>query len=330
MKHLLGIEHISRKDLYWLLNNAREMVEVSTREIKKVPALRGKTIINMFFESSTRTRSSFEIAGKRLSADVVNFSSSSSSVSKGETLLDTARNLEAMNPDLLVVRHAASGAPAFLARSLANTRVVNAGDGMHEHPTQALLDCLTLTQHFENRKDGIEKLKIAIVGDVLHSRVARSNVWAHLLLGNEVRLVGPPTFVPSELELEGAFGSKNSIERTGVLKVCHNRELGIKDADVVMCLRIQLERQEQHFVPSLEEYCHEYGISESVLARHAPRAVVLHPGPVNRGIEVSSDVVDGPRSLVSRQVTNGVAVRMAVLFSLITGEEGVKPAPGRV
>lgn len=314
MKHLLAIEDLSRDDLYKLLNNAQEMVEISGRDIKKVPALRGKTVINLFFESSTRTRSSFEIAGKRLSADVVNISASSSSVSKGETLLDTARTLAAMAPDVLVVRHAASGAPAFLAAHLPNTSVVNAGDGLHEHPTQALLDCLTLQQHFAER--GIEKLRLAIVGDVLHSRVARSNIWAHLLLGNQVHLVGPPTFLPDGIEQAFHGGSA----RAGSLQVHHCLERGIAGADVVMCLRLQLERQEQHFVPSLEEYSREYGISEERLAKHAPQAVVLHPGPVNRGIEVASEVVDGPRSLVSRQVNNGVAVRMAVLFVLSTGK----------
>jgi len=318
VKHLLGIEGLSRDEFYLLLDNSREMVEISRRDIKKVPALRGKTVINMFFEASTRTRSSFEIAGKRLSADVVNVSATGSSVTKGETLLDTARTLSAMAPDVLVVRHSASGAPAFLARYLPDTAVVNAGDGLHEHPTQALLDCLTLSEHFSARSQGIEGLRLAIVGDVLHSRVARSNIWAHLLLGNEVRLVGPPTFLPPELK--EAFGADSSQCR-GRLEVYYDLKSGIAGADVVMCLRLQLERQSQHFVPSLEEYSREYGVSEKLLARYAPNCVVLHPGPVNRGIEVSSEVLDGPRSLVSKQVSNGVAVRMAVLFLLATGKD---------
>jgi aspartate carbamoyltransferase catalytic subunit len=318
VKHLLGIEGLSAEQFWMLLNNAKEMVEISQRDIKKVPALRGKTVVNMFFESSTRTRSSFEIAGKRLSADVVNFTSSSSSVGKGETLLDTALNLQAMTPDALVVRHSSSGAASFLAQRLKRTCVVNAGDGTHEHPTQALLDCLTILQRRSEEGQGLEGLKVAIVGDVIHSRVARSNVWAHLLLGNEVRLVGPSTFLPLEFEKEGTFKTKG-ISYPGRLKIYHDLRAGLEGADVVMCLRLQLERQEQQFVPSLEEYSREYGVSERLLAEYAPKSVVLHPGPVNRGIEVSSEVVDGPRSLVTRQVNNGVAVRMGVLFTLITG-----------
>ena len=323
MKHLLGLEGTSREEIYRYLENSREMVKVSDRDLKKVPALRGKTVVNLFFESSTRTRTSFEIAGKRLSADVVNFSSSASSMSKGETLLDTALNIEAMSPDVVVIRHASSGAPHFLARHLTKTSVVNAGDGMHEHPTQALLDLLTIAQAYEERKrpDGIEKLKIAIVGDVLHSRVARSNIWAHLCLGNEIRLVGPATLVPDELSLEAAFPRAQWGGLGGSICVEHDLRRGLEGADVVMCLRMQLERQEQHFVPTLEEYSHEYCVSEKLLAAVAPAAVVMHPGPVNRGIEVSSDVVDGPRSLVTRQVANGVAVRMGVLFSMVAGKQ---------
>ncbi len=319
MKHLLGLEGSTKEEIYLYLNNSREMVEISERELKKVPALRGKTIVNLFFENSTRTRTSFEIAGKRLSADVINFSPGSSSLTKGETLLDTARNIEAMSPDVLVVRHSCSGAPHFLAKNLKNVSVVNAGDGMHEHPTQALLDCLTLLQRFEKRSDGIEKLRIAIVGDVMHSRVARSNIWAHLQLGNEIHLVGPKTLVPDELALESAF-PRSSGGGCGSIRVFNDLCKGIEGADVVMCLRMQLERQKAHFVPSLEEYCHEFGVNERVLKKHAPDAVVMHPGPVNRGIEVSSEVIDGPRSLVSKQVSNGVAVRMGVLFSVLAGK----------
>lgn len=312
-KHLLGIQQLSREELYVLLNNAKNFVEVSARDIKKVPTLRGKTIVNMFLESSTRTRTSFEIAGKRLSADVVNISASGSSITKGESLLDTARSLQAMAPDVLVVRHKHSGSPHFLARALKSTAIVNAGDGMNEHPTQALLDLLSLLQHFEGRKHGIEKLRVAIVGDVRHSRVARSNIWAHKLLGNEVHLIGPPTLVPREFGAQGCFGPDAKI------KIFHRVEEGLEGADVVICLRMQLERMHDHFVPTLEEYSNEFFISERLLAKYASTAVVMHPGPINRGVEVETALIDGPRSLVERQVTNGVAVRMAVLFYLSTG-----------
>ena len=317
-RHLLGIEGLGKTELYAYLHNAANFIEVSTREIKKVPALRGKTVVNLFLEPSTRTRTSFEIAGKRLSADVINISGASSSVVKGESLLDTALNLQAMAPDILVVRHRESGAAHFLARHLANTAVVNAGDGMHEHPTQALLDCLSLQQHFAGRAGGIEGLRVAIVGDVRHSRVARSNLWAHRLLGNEVRLVGPPTLVPDEFEDAAAFG--------GRVKIFHELNQGLEGADVVMVLRMQLERMQEQFVPSLDEYSREYCVSERVLSRWAPDCVVLHPGPMNRGTEIATDVADGPRSLVLRQVNNGVAVRMAVLFALSVGTEA--PAAG--
>jgi aspartate carbamoyltransferase catalytic subunit len=310
-RHLLGIEQLTRDELYGFLNNAKSFVEVSERDIKKVPALRGKTVINLFLEPSTRTRTSFEIAGKRLSGDVINISGSTSSTVKGETLLDTARTLQAMAPDVLVIRHKESGAPDLLARTLTDTAVVNAGDGTHEHPTQALLDCLTLMQHFKERADGIEKLRVAIVGDVRHSRVARSNIWAHKLLGNEIQLVGPPTLLPPELASPGCFGAK--------LKIFHDLRAGIEGVDVVMCLRLQLERQDQNFVPTLQEYTNEYIVTEDLLSKYAPRAVVMHPGPINRGVEVQSALIDGPRSLVARQVTNGVAVRMAVLFNLVAG-----------
>jgi aspartate carbamoyltransferase catalytic subunit len=342
MRHLIGIEHLSAAQLLQLLESAESMVEISSRELKKVPALRGKTIVNFFFEASTRTRTSFEIAAKRLSADVINLSVATSSVSKGETLFDTARTLEAMAPDVIVVRHASGGVPDFLARVLSRVSIVNAGDGMREHPTQALLDCLTLKQHFaatrklsgtsaETSLLALSGLKVAIVGDVLHSRVARSNVWAHLLLGNEVRLVGPATLLPKEFQ--GAFipstdnklpldGAGKSIPR-GTLRIVHSLEEGLAGADVVMCLRVQTERLQQFFLPTLEEYSRTFGVSEKVLAKVAPRAVVLHPGPANRGIEVSSEVIDGPRSLVRNQVSNGIAVRMAVLFHVCTGSEEV-------
>jgi len=315
MRHLLGIEQLNREELANYLNNAKSFVEVGTRDLKKVPALRGKTVINMFMEPSTRTRASFEIAGKRLSADVINIGGSDSSTSKGETLLDTARTLQAMTPDVLVVRHKQSGAAHFLARHLKRTSVINAGDGMHEHPTQALLDCVTLQQHFRDRNDGISKLRIAIVGDVRHSRVARSNVYAHALLGNEVHLVGPPTLVPPELSSIKCFGAKQFANK---VKVFSDFAKGIEGADVVMALRMQLERQEDHFVPSLQEYTDAYCITEKRLSTYAPNAVVLHPGPMNRGLEISSEVADGKRSLIENQVNNGVAVRMAVLFALVT------------
>lgn len=313
-RHLLGIEGLTQDYIIRFLDAAQSFVEVSERDIKKVPSLRGKTIVNMFFEPSTRTMSSFDIAGKRLSADTINLSTSSSSVKKGETLLDTARTIESMQPDVLVMRHAESGAPHYVAKNLARTAVVNAGDGTHEHPTQALLDLLTLRQHFRkiSRKDELQNLKLSIVGDVLHSRVARSNVWAHLALGNSVRLVGPRTLLP--MTFLGAFGSHPN------LSICHTLEEGVEGADVVLSLRMQLERQDQFFVPSLQEYCNEYCITEKLLSRLAPNSVVLHPGPMNRGTEISSQVADGPRSLIREQVKNGVAVRMATLFLLTVGE----------
>jgi aspartate carbamoyltransferase catalytic subunit len=305
--HLLGINGLSKANIYRYLDAAHSFVEVSERDIKKVPTLRGKTVIHVFFEPSTRTLASFDIAGKRLSADTINISAGSSSVKKGETLLDTVRTLESMNPDVLVIRHSESGAAHFAAQHLTRSAVVNAGDGAHEHPTQALLDLLTLRQHFAIQGRGIEGLRIGFVGDVRHSRVARSNVWAHCALGNEVRLIGPPTLVPGEFAR--VFGSD-------LVTVEHDLERGLRDLDVVVCLRMQLERQDQNFVPNLDEYSKEYCVSERILKRYAPESVVLHPGPMNRGTEISGEVADGPRSLIRRQVNNGVAVRMAVLYLL--------------
>ena len=305
--HLLGIEGLSKSEINRYLDTAHSFVEVSERDIKKVPTLRGKTVVNIFFEPSTRTLASFDIAGKRLSADTINVSASSSSVKKGETLLDTVRTLESMNPDILVMRHSESGAPHFAARYLSRASVVNAGDGAHEHPTQALLDLLTLRQHFAEKGRGIEGLKVGFVGDVRHSRVARSNVWAHIALGNEVRLIGPSTLVPPDFV--ASFGSKS-------VRVVHNLSEGLDGLDVVVALRMQLERQDEHFIPNLDEYSKEYCVSEPILARCCPGSVVLHPGPMNRGTEISGDVADGPRSLIRRQVNNGVAVRMAVLSLL--------------
>lgn len=316
-KNLLAIEGLKKEELLHYLNNAVSFVEVSKRELKKVPALRGKTIINLFMEPSTRTRASFEIAGKRLSADTINLGSSESSEKKGESLRDTARTLEAMAPDAIVIRHKESGAANFLAKHLPSTSIINAGDGMHEHPTQALLDCLSIKQHFEALGKGLEGLKIAIVGDIRHSRVARSNIWAHKLLGNEIRLIAPPTLLPPYCTDDKCF--------SGSVKIHHDLKEGLEGVDVVMVLRMQLERQSEHYVPSLEEYSNNYCISEKVLARCAPNSVVMHPGPINRGVEISTDVADGNRSLITNQVTNGVAVRMAVLFNLCSGQKEIMP-----
>lgn len=318
MKHLLDIESLDKEDFFTLLENGLHFLEVMDRELKKVPTLRGKTIINLFLEPSTRTRTSFEIAAKRLSADAVNIASSGSSVSKGETLLDTALNLQAMAPDVLVLRHKESLSPHFLSRHLKKVHIVNAGDGLHEHPTQALLDCLTLMDHKKKGVEGIRGLRIAIVGDIRHSRVARSNVWAHRLLGNEVRLVGPRSLMPYESESERCFGPE--------VKCFESLEEGLEGADVVMVLRMQLERQGQFFVPSLTEYSREYCVSEPILQRQAPKCVVLHPGPMNRGLEISTVVADGPRSLISSQVRHGVAIRMAVLFSVCSGFDRMEAA----
>jgi aspartate carbamoyltransferase catalytic subunit len=305
--HLLGIEGLSKSEIYRYLETAESFIEVSERDIKKVPTLRGKTIVNIFFEPSTRTLSSFDIAGKRLSADTINISSGSSSVKKGETLFDTVRTLEAMNPDIIVMRHSESGAAHFVARCLSNVAVVNAGDGAHEHPTQALLDLLTLKKHFAAQGRAIEGLTVAYVGDVRHSRVVRSNIWAHKALGNKVRLIGPTTLVPADFAT--AFGAEG-------VEVFHDLASGLRGADVVVCLRMQLERQDDNFIPNLDEYSREYCISERVLKAYAPHCVVLHPGPMNRGTEISGEVADGPRSLIRNQVNSGVAVRMAVLYLL--------------
>jgi aspartate carbamoyltransferase catalytic subunit len=305
-RNLLGIRGLSAEEISHVLDAAETFREINAREIKKVPTLRGRTVINLFFEPSTRTRTSFEIAGKRLSADVINISSSSSSVTKGETLLDTARNLEAMSPDLIVIRHPSAGAPHQLAR-VCRAAVVNAGDGAHEHPTQALLDALTIRQ----RKGAIEGLRVAIVGDILHSRVARSN--AHLLttLGASVSVAGPGTLAPPEFA---------SLVGQGELRVERRVEDALEGADVVMVLRIQRERQDKAFLPSLREYAVHYGLNMKRLALAKPDAVVMHPGPMNRGIEIASDVADGARSLILDQVANGLAVRMAVLYLLGGGQ----------
>lgn len=303
-KDLLGIRELSAAEITHILDTAESFRDISLREIKKVPALRGRTVINLFFEPSTRTRTSFEIAAKRLSADTINVSASTSSVSKGETLLDTARNLEAMSPDCIVVRHSSAGAPHQLAR-VCKAAIVNAGDGSHEHPTQALLDALTIRE----RKGRISGLRVAIIGDILHSRVARSNIHLLTKLGATVCVAGPGTLVPPD------FGE---LVEEGLL-VENHIEQAIEGADVVMILRIQRERQDAAFFPSMREYAVHFGLNLERLEKAAADAIVMHPGPMNRGIELASDIADGARSLILDQVSNGLAVRMAVLYLLAGG-----------
>ncbi len=302
-KDLLGIQEMSVSEIELILDTAESFKEVSTREIKKVPTLRGKTVINLFFEASTRTRTSFEIAAKRLSADAINISASSSSVVKGETLIDTAKNLEAMNPDCIVIRHSASGAPHLLA-NLVKVPVINAGDGAHEHPTQALLDLYTIRE----KKGHFPGLKLAIVGDVLHSRVARSNIYGFTKMGAEVHLAGPETMKPADVESLGAQWHTDL------------REM-IPQMDVIMMLRIQLERQGGGFFPTLREYSRFFGLNLEALKNAKPGVLIMHPGPMNRGVEISPEVADGPFSVILDQVTNGVAVRMALLYLLVGGVE---------
>ena len=303
-KDLLGIRELSAAEVTHILDTAESFRDISRREIKKVPTLRGRTVINLFFEPSTRTRTSFEIAAKRLSADAINISASASSVTKGETLLDTARNLEAMSPDCIVVRHSSAGAPHQLAR-VCRAGIVNAGDGAHEHPTQALLDALTIRE----RKGRVAGLKVAIIGDILHSRVARSNIHLLTKLGATVSVAGPGTLVRS------GFGQ---LVEDGVV-VEPSIESAIDGADVVMILRIQRERQDAAFCPSMREYAVHYGLNLKRLEGAAADAIVMHPGPMNRGIEIASEVADGTRSLILDQVSNGLAVRMAVLYLLAGG-----------
>ena len=295
-KHILGLEELTAEEITLVLDTAESMREVSDRDVKKVPALRGVTVCNLFFEPSTRTRSSFEIAEKRLSADVLNFTTIHSSVVKGETLLDTARNLEAMGASMIVIRHPMSGAPWLLAREL-NSSIINAGDGWHEHPSQGLLDLFTIRR----LKGRIEGLKVAIVGDILHSRVARSDIWGFSKLGAEVRVVGPPTLIPKYIEDINAKGY-------------YNLEDAIRDADVVIMLRIQRERQDSEFFPSLREYSRFYGLTREKLKVAAPDVTIMHPGPINRGVELSSDVADGADAVILEQVSNGIAVRMAMFY----------------
>lgn len=300
-KDLLGLEGLSREQIIGILDTAEPFKEISERRIKKVPVLRGKTIVNAFFENSTRTRISFEFAEKRLSADTVNFAAGGSSVAKGETLVDTARNLEAMRIDMVVIRHSSSGAARFLGERIASN-VVNAGDGKHEHPTQALLDMLTIRDHLGR----LEGVKVCIVGDILHSRVARSNIVGLRTVGAEVAVCGPATLLPAEIEELG-------------VTVFRRVEEAIEWADVLNILRLQLERMQGGFIPSLREYNRVFGVTEARLARAPKEILILHPGPMNRGVEIDSAVADGPHSVILEQVTNGVAVRMAVLYLLAGG-----------
>jgi aspartate carbamoyltransferase catalytic subunit len=311
--HLLSMEDLTLPTLLSLLDNSESFVEVLSRDIKKVPSLRGKSVINVFLEPSTRTRTSFELAGKRLSADTINISASGSSLEKGESLLDTMETIAAMRPDIVVLRHKASGAHQFLASRLSGTSIVNAGDGAHEHPTQALLDLLTLKRHLprNDSRSSLMGLRVSIVGDILHSRVVRSALIAHRMLCNEVRLVGPPPLVPRMFVCPKLFGHNVS--------VVHRLDEGIKEADVIMCLRIQHERQNGRYLSTLDDYARHFCVTERVLQEHAPHCVVLHPGPANRGIEISAEVADGHRALIRNQVENGVAVRMAVLLWLASG-----------
>jgi aspartate carbamoyltransferase catalytic subunit len=302
-KDLLGIADLSPEEILLVLQTAEAMKEIGSRPIKKVPALRGKTVVNLFFEPSTRTRTSFEIAEKRLSADTLNIAIASSSVVKGETLADTALNLEAMQPDMIVLRHSSSGACHLLSR-ICRSAIVNAGDGTHEHPTQALLDAFTIRE----RKKRIAGLKVAIVGDLLHSRVLRSNIHLLTKLHADVWVCGPPTLIPSEI---ARFG----VRATSVV------EEAVEDADVIMLLRIQLERMQGAFFPSLREYFNVFGMTEERVRRAKPDAIIMHPGPMNRGVEIASEVADGPYSVILDQVANGVAVRMAVLYLLAGGAE---------
>ncbi len=299
-KDLLSLRELSAEEIRLLLQTAESFREISLRPIKKVPALRGKTVVNLFFEPSTRTRTSFELAAKRLSADIVNISSQGSSLSKGETVLDTVRNLEALKVDILVIRHAAAGVPHLIAKH-ATSSVINAGDGAHEHPTQGLLDLFTI----QEKKGHVDGLHVAIIGDIAHSRVARSNIWGLTKLGARVTVCGPPTLMPPQIEQLG-------------VRVTYDLESALREADVAMLLRIQHERQETRLVPSLREYRLRYGIDRERLKHAKPGLLIMHPGPVNRGVELDSSVADGPFSVILDQVTNGLAVRMAALY-LVSG-----------
>ena len=302
-KHLLDIESLATEEITTVLDTARAFKAVGERAIKKVPALRGKTVVNLFIEPSTRTRISFELAALRLTADVINFTAEASSLKKGETLKDTARNLEALNADIIIIRHSATGAAHFLSRFL-NASVINAGDGAHEHPTQALLDTFTIRE----KKGRIEGLNVTILGDILYSRVARSNIWALTKLGAKVTLCGPATLVPRVFEQMGC-------------RVTYNVDEAVADADIINLLRIQHERQRKTMFPSINEYTNLFGLNKARLARTKPDVLIMHPGPINRGVEIDSEIADCGRSVILEQVTNGLAVRMAVLF-LVNGGQG--------
>jgi aspartate carbamoyltransferase catalytic subunit len=297
-KDLIGIKELSVEDMNLILETAAGFKDVLGRDIKKVPTLRGKTAVNLFFEPSTRTRTSFELAAKRLSTDVINFSVPTSSFVKGESLIDTALTVQALGADFIIIRHSSAGVPHLLAQKL-KASVINAGDGTNEHPTQALLDAFTIKE----KKGNIEGLDIAIVGDIMHSRVAKSNIYSLIKLGAKIRLIGPPTLIPGVLEEIG-------------VGVFHSMEAGLKDVDVVMMLRIQMERQSKGFFPSTEEYSKNWGLTTERLSVARDDVIVMHPGPMNRGIEISSEIADGPRSVILEQVTNGLAVRMAVMYLL--------------
>jgi aspartate carbamoyltransferase catalytic subunit len=308
-KDLIGLEDLSREEILAILGTAEAFRSVFDRPVRSVPIMRGKTVVNLFFEPSTRTRISFELAEKRLSADIVNFSAASSSLKKGETLRDTAQNIEAMKVDMIVMRHSSPGAAAYLARVL-KARVINAGDGAHEHPTQGLLDIMTMSQRLGN----LEGKKVTIIGDISHSRVARSNIYGLTKLGAEVTVCGPPTMVPGAMAKLGA-------------RVEHDLKRAVADADVLNILRIQLERQSQMVFPSNREYSLLFGITDDVLRQTKPDCFVMHPGPMNRDVEISSEVADGPRQVILEQVTNGVAVRMAIIYLLSGGDPGQLGAP---
>lgn len=301
-KDLLGMEPLSVEDIELVLDTAESLKEISVRDIKKVPTLRGKGVVNFFYEPSTRTRTSFEMAAKRLSADTVSLSATGSSIVKGETLIDTARNLQAMNPDLIVIRHPSSGAPHLLSKQV-KAGIINAGDGINEHPTQALLDLLTIRE----KKGKIRGLKVAIIGDISHSRVARSNIIGLTKLGAEVTVSGPPTMIP--VDMEGAFG----------VRVVHDPFQAVEGKDVIMVLRIQLERQSKVLFPSLREYASFFGLNREMMKLARKDVIVMHPGPINRGVEITSEIADSPSSVILDQVANGVAVRMALLYLLIGG-----------
>lgn len=302
MKHLLGIKDLSPEVIKEILNTASSFKDVLKRDIKKVPTLRGKTVVNLFFEPSTRTRTSFELAEKRMSMDVLNFSVPTSSVVKGESLLDTIKTIEAYGVDFMVIRHSSSGVP-HLVSSYTGASVINAGDGINEHPTQALLDAFTIIE----KKGRIEGLEIAIIGDILHSRVARSNIHCLSKLGARLRLIGPPTLIPQGLS--SGLGIPD-------LNIFYSMEDGLKDVDVIMMLRIQMERQVRGFFPSRDEYFRLWGLTQDRLSLARSDAIIMHPGPMNRGVEIASDVADGPRSVILDQVTNGIAIRMAVMYML--------------